>query len=431
MTCAAGCATSARRSSSICRRGSISRGAATRRSGFIPELAELKTQGPQFHRGGKAARARHPPRDHAAGPAQISRGRGARAGGADDDAVFSSDPAARSTTRRSPSAACRAASFRARFHWPQDAAAQLTLAVEQHAAMFGRAPRGLWPSEGSIAPELIPLMQRSGIEYFCSDEENLFNSLKRDPAFRGATVDHLELFQGWRVDSRRRGGERASSAKNRSRISSASWRRRTIRRRPRTHLLHPSAAHRRAGAERHRRDPADPRRRECVGDICRRRRRLSARALRRHRRRTARGCTAARSRIISAHHPPTQTAHARCTPARGSAATSTSGSATTEENRAWDLLGETRAFLKQRIDSGALTPAQQRCGACARSTPPRAATGSGGTARISRRTTMRSSTNSSASICAAFTRSAVSSRPRRSTCRSLARGQASEGAAKG
>jgi alpha-amylase/alpha-mannosidase (GH57 family) len=89
--------------------------------------------------------------------------------------------------------------FPNRFHWPEDAAAQLTLAVEQHAGMFGKTPRGLWPSEGSIAPELIPLMQRCGIEYFCSDEENLFNSLRADPAFQGVAVDHLELFQGWRV----------------------------------------------------------------------------------------------------------------------------------------------------------------------------------------------------------------------------------------
>jgi alpha-amylase/alpha-mannosidase (GH57 family) len=89
--------------------------------------------------------------------------------------------------------------FPRRFAWPQDAAAQITLAVEQHASLFGQPPRGLWPSEGSIAPELIPLMQRSGIEYFCSDEENLFNSIKRDPAYKGVNIDHLELFQGWRV----------------------------------------------------------------------------------------------------------------------------------------------------------------------------------------------------------------------------------------
>ncbi len=90
--------------------------------------------------------------------------------------------------------------FPKRFHWPEDAAAHLTLAVEQHAAIFGRTPRGLWPSEGSIAPELIPLMEQCGIEYFCSDEENLFNSLKRDPAYKGAVIDHLELFHGWRVE---------------------------------------------------------------------------------------------------------------------------------------------------------------------------------------------------------------------------------------
>ena len=89
--------------------------------------------------------------------------------------------------------------FPKRFHWPQDAAAHLRLAVEQHTALFGRKPRGLWPSEGSIAPELIPLMQEAGIEYFCSDEENLFNSLKRDPGTQNTSVDHLDLFQGWRV----------------------------------------------------------------------------------------------------------------------------------------------------------------------------------------------------------------------------------------
>jgi alpha-amylase/alpha-mannosidase (GH57 family) len=89
--------------------------------------------------------------------------------------------------------------FPKRFSWPEDAAAQLTLAIEQHSAMFGRPPRGLWPSEGSMSPELIPLMQQSGIEYFCSDEENLFNSLRRDPTYKGVGVDHLELFQGWRV----------------------------------------------------------------------------------------------------------------------------------------------------------------------------------------------------------------------------------------
>lgn len=92
-----------------------------------------------------------------------------------------------------------------RFAWPQDAQAQLTLAVEQHAAVFGRAPRGMWPGEGAVSPEMVPMLARSGIDYVCSDEEILFATIRRDPAWRSASVDHLELFQGWRV--RAGGGE--------------------------------------------------------------------------------------------------------------------------------------------------------------------------------------------------------------------------------
>ncbi|MDE1171947.1 MAG: glycoside hydrolase family 57 protein [Verrucomicrobium sp.] len=85
------------------------------------------------------------------------------------------------------------------FSAPEDAAAQLRLAQEQHARVFGKPARGLWPSEGSIAPEIVPLLQQNGIEYFCTDEGNLFRSLDQDPAWRGKRVDHLELFQGWRI----------------------------------------------------------------------------------------------------------------------------------------------------------------------------------------------------------------------------------------
>ncbi len=89
--------------------------------------------------------------------------------------------------------------FPRRYQWPQDAEAQLRLAVECHRRIFGRAPRGLWPSEGSIAPEMIPLMQQVGIEYFCSDEENLFQSIRLDPAYAQKKVERLELFQGWNI----------------------------------------------------------------------------------------------------------------------------------------------------------------------------------------------------------------------------------------
>jgi alpha-amylase/alpha-mannosidase (GH57 family) len=87
------------------------------------------------------------------------------------------------------------------FTAPDDVRAHLRLAQELHEKTFGRRARGLWPSEGSVAPEIIPLMVEAGFDYFATDEGNLFKSLKHDPEWMNRTVDHLELFQGWRVRS--------------------------------------------------------------------------------------------------------------------------------------------------------------------------------------------------------------------------------------
>jgi len=87
--------------------------------------------------------------------------------------------------------------FPAPFGAPEDVRAHLRLAQELHERTFGRRARGMWPSEGSVAPEIIPLMEEAGIEYFCSDEDILFRSLEMDPARSGHPMDHLELFQAW------------------------------------------------------------------------------------------------------------------------------------------------------------------------------------------------------------------------------------------
>jgi len=83
--------------------------------------------------------------------------------------------------------------FPPRLQAPEDVAAHLRLAQEEHERAFGVRARGLWPSEGSVAPELIPLFQEAGIEYFCTDEDILFRSLP------GGT-NHVELFQAWEVE---------------------------------------------------------------------------------------------------------------------------------------------------------------------------------------------------------------------------------------
>ncbi|HXC61552.1 MAG TPA: glycoside hydrolase family 57 protein [Nitrospiria bacterium] len=64
-----------------------------------------------------------------------------------------------------------------RFQAPEDARAQILRAVEFHAKLFGRKPTGFWPSEGSVCPEIIPLLADAGIRWIATDEEILLNSM--------------------------------------------------------------------------------------------------------------------------------------------------------------------------------------------------------------------------------------------------------------
>lgn len=65
-----------------------------------------------------------------------------------------------------------------RFRAPEDAEAQLKRAVEFHTAAFGRPPVGLWPSEGSVCPELIPMLSPLGLQWLATDEGILTRSLQ-------------------------------------------------------------------------------------------------------------------------------------------------------------------------------------------------------------------------------------------------------------
>lgn len=64
-----------------------------------------------------------------------------------------------------------------RFQAPEDAEAQLRNAVAFHTELFGMPPTGLWPSEGSVCPEMIPMLRRAGLRWMATDEEVLARSL--------------------------------------------------------------------------------------------------------------------------------------------------------------------------------------------------------------------------------------------------------------
>jgi alpha-amylase/alpha-mannosidase (GH57 family) len=66
---------------------------------------------------------------------------------------------------------------RHRFMHPEDALAQLTRAGDCHERLFGRRPVGLWPSEGSVSDDIIPLVAQAGYQWMATDELILARSL--------------------------------------------------------------------------------------------------------------------------------------------------------------------------------------------------------------------------------------------------------------
>jgi alpha-amylase/alpha-mannosidase (GH57 family) len=56
-----------------------------------------------------------------------------------------------------------------RFARPDDAEAQVRLAVEEYRRGFGEHPRGMWPAEGAVSPALVPLLARHGVRWIASD----------------------------------------------------------------------------------------------------------------------------------------------------------------------------------------------------------------------------------------------------------------------
>ncbi|MGK7924535.1 MAG: glycoside hydrolase family 57 protein, partial [Spirulina sp.] len=66
-----------------------------------------------------------------------------------------------------------------RFQWPEDIPRHLHKAKEIYRERFIRNPRGLWPSEQSVSPDIIPYIAREGFKWICSDEAVLGWSLDR------------------------------------------------------------------------------------------------------------------------------------------------------------------------------------------------------------------------------------------------------------
>jgi alpha-amylase/alpha-mannosidase (GH57 family) len=79
-----------------------------------------------------------------------------------------------------------------RFTYPEDARTQLDRGRRYCKEVLGKTPVGLWPSEGSVAPELIPIIEEAGFSWTATDEAILYNSLRK--------TEPQSLFQPYKVE---------------------------------------------------------------------------------------------------------------------------------------------------------------------------------------------------------------------------------------
>lgn len=80
-----------------------------------------------------------------------------------------------------------------RYRAEADVSAQLQQGLQFHHRCFGQWPRGLWPSEQSLSPEVLPLIAREGVQWLASSEGILWRSLGIIPQRNTQHIwDHCE-----------------------------------------------------------------------------------------------------------------------------------------------------------------------------------------------------------------------------------------------
>ncbi len=81
----------------------------------------------------------------------------------------------------------------ARFAWPEDARRQMAEGRAQTEAALGARVSGLWPSEGSVSPEVLALADELGFTWVAADEGVLHRSERDRPA---------RLTRPWRFENK-------------------------------------------------------------------------------------------------------------------------------------------------------------------------------------------------------------------------------------
>ena len=90
-----------------------------------------------------------------------------------------------------------------RFQWAEDIPRHLRKAWDLYEDRFGQTPRGLWPSEQSVSPEILPYIAKQGFKWICSDEAvlgwTLSHFFHRDGA--GNVLEPEVLYRPYRLET--------------------------------------------------------------------------------------------------------------------------------------------------------------------------------------------------------------------------------------
>ena len=80
-----------------------------------------------------------------------------------------------------------------RFSHKEDAIWHVENAIKYYESAFGRKPIGMWPSEGSVANEVVKIVADNNIEWLATDESILFNSYPNN------SVNRKYLFRPYNI----------------------------------------------------------------------------------------------------------------------------------------------------------------------------------------------------------------------------------------
>ena len=168
-----------------------------------PVLSALVAKGRGFTAATTCGRSTHKQREIAAGVLPLYRQLAERGPARDQrQPVLPSDPAAPRRHRQRPPAQPRPAAARAALRAPEDAAAQLALAVEAHTAAFRRAAaRPVAVGRRGLARDAAARCRAAGFTWLASDEAILARSLGRPFDRDGSNLitDPRALYQPYRV----------------------------------------------------------------------------------------------------------------------------------------------------------------------------------------------------------------------------------------